>query len=711
MAFLRKTSPPAHGVFSDLSDISLEDSRMEDIRNLKVSRSFTQAASGQSRFLKRNQTIGEKHLNLQDSAVLGSGARPTLGRPLATASKIRASAALMKLAQLETKIRSRQSAPTSWSDTESDSRLLEDGLAESVDRFAPGATSGPASPHTQRTFQKQTCEAPFPKSSVQSGQASRFLKKKQPPVGSAAPEAHAGKERNLQTPRQKEPARKFDSPDSDEEEMKELLGSLMESSREKETSLNQRFTSTTVSEKERVKPSGGQIPVPPRAPLSRVQLSSSGPSQTLGLCSTRSARRGSARRALRSTRSGTCSPQTPVARHTASHDTASHDSASHDSAFHDSASHDSASHDSASHDSASHDTASRASSTSIPHAVSRSKSSTMGHIQLASSSGRSEPGPGEASDPEASDDSLNDFRINILSLDDLSPAVSERSDLEQKEGATQRARTPGRSRPDKTPAALDTPSPALPRSSAFQGKATSGVGDEGLPTESEVSERLSASLASAVQQDSVSSAKPSSEMPTEDSVGSAYSEDFESPPSPPASEPTAPSEAALDGTLAAVSECSRSLRTDPPKPPRARKKGGQGVERVTVRETAVQTLDPAFTYQWTKAAGMAAIGPALGSSYVDPVPIASHVVSADAIEVLTAYSPAVLALNDMLKQQLNLTQQFIAASRHLHLSLLRSMEGDSFHYHSLEEAKEYIRCHRPTPLTMEDALREVQEEL
>nr|XP_040146242.1 uncharacterized protein C19orf44 homolog isoform X1 [Ictidomys tridecemlineatus]XP_040146247.1 uncharacterized protein C19orf44 homolog isoform X1 [Ictidomys tridecemlineatus] len=679
MAFLRKTSPRAHRVFSDLSDISSEDSRMEDIRNLKVSRSFTQAASGQSRFLKRNQTIGEKHFNLQDSAVLGSGARLTLGRPLATASKMRASAALMKLAQLETKIRGRQSAPRSWSDTESDSRLLEDGLAESLDRSAPGATSGPASPHTHRTFQKQAREAPLPKSSVQSGRASRFLKKKQPPAGSAAPEAQAGKERNLPTPRQKEPARKFDSPDSDEEEMKELLGSLMESSRGKETSLNQRFTSTAVSEKERAKPSAGQIPAPPRAPLSRAELSCSEPSQTLGLSSPRSARRGSARRALRSTRSGTCSPQTQAARDTASLDTAS-----------------------------------PASSISIPDAVSRSKSSAMGHIQLASSSGRSrrsEPGPGGASDPEASDDSLNDFRINILSLDDLSPAVSERSDLEQKEGATQRARAPGRSRPDQTPAALDAPSHALPMGSAFQGKATSVVGDEGLPTESEVSERLSASLASAAQQDSVSSAKPSSETPTEDSVGSAYSEDFESPPSPPASEPTAPSEAALDGTLATVSECWRSLRTDTPKPPRARKKGGRGVERVSVRETAVQTLDPALTYQWTKAAGMAAIGPALGSSYVDPVPIASHVVSADALEVLTAYSPAVLALNDMLKQQLNLTQQFIAASRHLHLSLLRSMEGDSFHYHSLEEAKEYIRCHRPTPLTMEDALREVQEEL
>uniref|UniRef100_A0A8D2DSI9 Chromosome 19 open reading frame 44 n=1 Tax=Sciurus vulgaris TaxID=55149 RepID=A0A8D2DSI9_SCIVU len=627
MAFTRKISRPAHSIFSDLSDISLDDSKMEDIRNLKVSRSRTQTAPGQSRFLKRNQTTGETHLDLKESAVLGSGTRLALGRPPATASKIRASAALMKLAQIETKIRSRQ---RSLSDTESDSKPSEDSLPGRVDRTTPRAASGPSSLPAHRTSQKQARESPIPRSSVQPGQVSRFLKRA-PHMENATPEARAGKERDLQTPRPKEPAPKFDSPDSDEEEMKELLGSLMESSREKETSINQRYTK--VLEKESVRPF--TIPAAPRAPsLSSAEPPSSRPPQTPRPPPVRPAHR-----ALRSTRLRACSPQISVSR----------------------------------------DAASRASSISIPDTVSRSESSKMGRSQLASSLGGSEPEPVDAPASEAADDSLNDFRVSISSLGDLTPAASGKSDSEQKEGAAQRARPTGRSCSDEAPAGLEVPTWVPPRSSAFQGKATSVVGDEGLPTESEVSEHLSASWASAAQQDSVSGVQSPSETPLESSVGSAYSEDFESPPSPVASEPAAPSQAALERALATLSEGSSSPRTCLQRAPQASGEWGRGAASVTMKEAAVQTLDPAFAYQWAA--------------------------------VLTAYSPAVLALNDMLRQQLSLTRQFIEASRHLHGSLLQSMEGDAFHYHTLEEAKEYIRSHRPTPLTMEDALQEAKEGL
>lgn len=81
----------------------------------------------------------------------------------------------------------------------------------------------------------------------------------------------------------------------------------------------------------------------------------------------------------------------------------------------------------------------------------------------------------------------------------------------------------------------------------------------------------------------------------------AYSEDFEKSPSLTASEPTTRSEESLDRTSATSSELSASLQTDHPPPTGAsRKKWAQDVTRVTVKEQAVQTLDPAFTYQWAK---------------------------------------------------------------------------------------------------------------
>ncbi|XP_036997832.2 uncharacterized protein C19orf44 homolog isoform X2 [Artibeus jamaicensis] len=630
MASTRKISHSMHDIFGDFNDIPLEDSKMGKIRNLKVDGNLTKRAPGHSRFLKRGPTVGEKPLFLKEDAGLASGPSSSWGRPPSTASKLRTSAALRKLAQIESKIMHRK-VQMDLSDVESDSKTSDDSLPRGADKMPPRSTAELSSQATHKTSQKQTCEVPVAESSVPRGKVSRFLKKREPPVEKLSPEAHFGKERNFSIPKEKEPTRKLDSPDSDEEEMKAFLGSLMESFREKEAHTNQNFTHTRDGEKEQIQLFSDQISTLPKLlSLPHEELSSPKPLKT-----SRPPTFHSADGTLRTAGSRVCSPQTAVPGGTA---------------------------------------LSVVSALPTASAVSKSVSPRTSRGRLSASRVRSEAEPGQELLSEASDSGLNDFRINILSLDDLTPAVSDNSDLEQSKGG-QRKKAP-----HKTPWTW------------------------GPPTGSKVSEHLSEPPASPTG--------PTPERPTASMGSLAYSEDFEKSPRLTASEPTTHSGESLDRTLASFSERSVSLRADCTPPTSvSQKKRAPDVVRVMVKEKAVQTPDPAFTYQWTTVAGMSTTGPALGGAYVDPAPIASHVVSADAIEALTAYSPAVFALNDMLKQQLSLTQQFLEASRHLHGSLLQSLDRDSFHYHTLEETKEYIRHHRPARLTMQDALKELKKEL
>ncbi|KAK2869231.1 hypothetical protein Q7C36_001102 [Tachysurus vachellii] len=127
------------------------------------------------------------------------------------------------------------------------------------------------------------------------------------------------------------------------------------------------------------------------------------------------------------------------------------------------------------------------------------------------------------------------------------------------------------------------------------------------------------------------------------------------------------------------------------------------------KDATVQTQAEGLVYAWSS--DQAVLGLSVGMSYVDPTPVASHVISAEAVEALTAYSPAVFALNDMLRQQLTLTRSFIQSSRHLHQSILESLGPADYRYTTLEDTKEFIRCNRPPKLTMEDALEEVLQEM
>ncbi|EPY73873.1 hypothetical protein CB1_002519035 [Camelus ferus] len=134
------------------------------------------------------------------------------------------------------------------------------------------------------------------------------------------------------------------------------------------------------------------------------------------------------------------------------------------------------------------------------------------------------------------------------------------------------------------------------------------------------------------------------------------------------------------------------------------KKQARAVTRVVARETAVQTLDPAFT-----CPGGAAIGPALGGAHVDPTPIASLVVGADTIQAPTAHSPATCMLDPVLEQRLSPTEPFIEASRQLHASCAAWTRARSTST-PWRRLKVYSK-HRPAPLTMQEALEEAKKEL
>ncbi|XP_013050676.2 uncharacterized protein C19orf44 homolog [Anser cygnoides] len=295
--------------------------------------------------------------------------------------------------------------------------------------------------------------------------------------------------------------------------------------------------------------------------------------------------------------------------------------------------------------------------------------------------------------------SSNDFRLNILSLDDLaSNTTSEMAELKQKGTDIQITQESNRN-PKKDTFQVEKDQPSL-KISAVTGVSDPSEGDtEKNVTEADISEHLGDVSADFSRQ--------GQDYPNHDerTVNSEYSEDFEKSMSTTDGEAVSemPEEHSESSTYSGKDPSSS---TSTPLLTRERR---ERVHRVTVKETAVQTVDSPFTYCWSKTNNMAVLGPPVGNSYIDPVPIASHVISMDAVEALTAYSPSVLVLNAMLKQHLTLTQQFVENIQHLHLRLVESLENEKFHYHTLEEAKEYIKNHRSPPLTLEQAREEIQK--
>ncbi|XP_033858060.3 uncharacterized protein C19orf44 [Acipenser ruthenus] len=308
-------------------------------------------------------------------------------------------------------------------------------------------------------------------------------------------------------------------------------------------------------------------------------------------------------------------------------------------------------------------------------------------------------------------DGSDDFKLNIMTFEDLVPAIlGETEAPEERQEKTKSSKTINTT-DSKGPQGFSQPANLnqVDGTAEYESDFESEIQTVSEKTIGEISERLNDdSPASMVQEVSGRSQR---EAWSEQSGYSAEErarkrEHTESDPSwsyPGRTE---------GGRSSTDSSYSRASTYSSPSPsgtltPTPRK--GRSSKHRAVKEAGVQTQATGLAYNWSN--GMAVLGPSIGATYVDPTPIASHVVGADALEALTAYSPAVFALNDMLKQQLALTRQFAETSRYLHTSLLESLGPENYHYTTLEDTKEFIRNCKPPPLTMEEALEEVLQDM
>lgn len=107
--------------------------------------------------------------------------------------------------------------------------------------------------------------------------------------------------------------------------------------------------------------------------------------------------------------------------------------------------------------------------------------------------------------------------------------------------------------------------------------------------------------------------------------------------------------------------------------------------------------------------GMATSGPRFGMQYVDPSPVATHTVSPEAMEAMTAYNPAIVALNNMLREQIRLVEQFVEINQRMYESYSSGL-NNNYRYTTLEDTQQFIRKNRPKPLSYEEALEQVKRE-
>ncbi|XP_047231184.1 uncharacterized protein C19orf44 homolog isoform X2 [Girardinichthys multiradiatus] len=123
--------------------------------------------------------------------------------------------------------------------------------------------------------------------------------------------------------------------------------------------------------------------------------------------------------------------------------------------------------------------------------------------------------------------------------------------------------------------------------------------------------------------------------------------------------------------------------------------------RRNFKEAAVQTQPDPLADSWS--AGVAPLDSTVSRMYMRPTAVVPHTDSAERLEAISRFDPAAFALNEMLKQQLTMTKQFMDRSEHLHSCLLRSLGPPNYRYTTLEETIQNICKHKHSKPTKEKA--------
>ncbi|XP_023810229.1 uncharacterized protein C19orf44 homolog isoform X3 [Oryzias latipes] len=107
----------------------------------------------------------------------------------------------------------------------------------------------------------------------------------------------------------------------------------------------------------------------------------------------------------------------------------------------------------------------------------------------------------------------------------------------------------------------------------------------------------------------------------------------------------------------------------------------------------------------------ASVPSAVARIYLSAAPGRGYALTAEQLEDIGTYNPAVFVVNEVLKQQLAMIKESVDSSRHLHSSLMQSLEPPSYRYTTLQDTIQNIRRRRPSKLAMERHLEEVLQKV